>query len=357
MPLPPTRVFAGSYAAPDQPGIYALRFAAATGDLAVGATLTGIINPSFIIPHPNGRWLYAVSETSVSDDGVAGTVWAVECSAAPDRLSLINGQPSGGDWPCHLALDPSGRWLVVTNYSTGSVSVLPIGLDGTLEPMVQCVSHSGHGPDPTRQEGPHPHSATFAPDGRFVLVADLGLDVVVSYAFDAQSGLLAEHARVACRPGAGPRHLTFAAEGRRVYVANELDSTVTWYDYDAAQGTLQAQQTIETLRTPLPTNTVADIHITPNGDRLYVSNRGDDSIAVFAVAADGWLTRVAVRPCGGAWPRNFALAPNGQFVLVANQYSDAVAVLSVPDDAAGLGAAVGYLPVTGVACLQWAAGS
>ena len=356
MTLAPVRVFAGSYAAPDQPGIYALHFAAATGSLTVRASLAGIHNPSFILPHPNGRRLYAVSETSVADEGVGGSVWAVDCSAAPDQLTRINGQPSGGDWPCHLALDPSGRWLVVANYSSGSVSVLPLLADGALGPLTDCRQHSGQGVQPVRQAGPHAHSATFAPDGRFVLVADLGLDSVISYAFDATEGRLAEHTRCTGRPGAGPRHLTFDPTGQRVYVANELDNTVAGYDYDAATGALHERQVIETLLTPLPTNTVADIHITPSGERLYVSNRGDDSIAVFAVAASGELTRLAVRACGGAGPRNFALAPGAPFLLVANQTTAQVVVLPIGDDGEALGAPVSHLPIAGVACLQFATG-
>jgi 6-phosphogluconolactonase len=348
-------LYAGSYAAPAQAGIYAFTFDAATGALTLRASLAGIANPSFIALHPNGRWLYAVSETSVEQEGVPGAVWAVGCTREPWGLTAINQQASGGDWPCHLAIHSTGWWLVVSNYASGTIGVFPILADGALGAMSDLVRHTGSGPHPVRQQGPHTHSATFTPDERFVIVADLGLDALAVYAFDPAAGRLQAHMQVATRPGAGPRHMAFHSNGKRLYVANELDNTVAVYDYDAARGALQAGQILDTLPPGAPESTVADIHITPAGDRLYVSNRGYDSVAVFDVGADGQLAPVAIRPCGGQWPRNFAVAPGGRFLLVANQYSDTISTLPVVEAPDALGAPVAQTAVPGASCVQFIA--
>jgi 6-phosphogluconolactonase len=348
-------VYAGSYAAPEQPGIYAFAYDAAAGTLTQQAAFAGVANPSFIAVHPNRRWLYAVSETSMDQEGVPGAVWAVACTRAPWGFSAINQQASGGDWPCHLAIHSTGRWLLVSNYASGTVGVLPIGDDGALGELSDLARHTGSGPHPVRQQGPHAHSATFTPDARFVIVADLGLDALVLYAFDTAAGRLQQHAQVQTRAGAGPRHMTFHPNGTRLYVANELDNTVAVYDYDANGGALRAGQVLDTLPPGAPETTVADIHITPAGDRLYVSNRGYDSVAIFDVAAGGELAPVAIQPCGGQWPRNFAIAPGARFLLVANQYSDTISTLPVLDTADGLGAPVAQTPVPGASCVQFIA--
>jgi 6-phosphogluconolactonase len=356
MTTAPGVFYAGGYAAADQPGIHRFAFDPVSGDLGARGAFAGIANPSFLVLHPTGPWLYAVSETAQEPDGVPGAVWAVRLGAEGAGFAAINQQPSGGDWPCHLVLDPSGRWLVVSNYGTGSVGVLPIGADGALGALRALAQHRGQGPRPDRQAGPHAHSAIFSPDGRFVFVADLGLDAVVRYTFDAEEGGLEDPTPTPARPAAGPRHMAFHPAGRWLYVANELDSTVAVYAYDAAQGTLREQQVEDTLPPDAPENWVADIHLTPAGERLYVSNRGHDSLAVFDVGADGRLTRVGVPSCGGQWPRNFALAPGGRFVVAANHHSDELTVLPVVSGPEALGAPVGRAAVPGASCVQFAAG-
>jgi 6-phosphogluconolactonase len=346
---------AGSYAAADQAGIHVFTFDAVSGDLTARGSFAGVLHPSFLVAHPTGRRLYTVSETAIQREGAPGAVWAWDMTQAPDRLPPLNHQASGGDWPCHLTLDAAGRWLLVANYASGTVGVLPVGADGTLGALADCVQHQGRGPHPTRQEGPHAHATAFTPDGRFVVVTDLGSDALLVYAFDSAAGRLHPHARVPTHAGAGPRHLAFHPDGARLYVSNELDNSVTVYDYDAARGRLHAQQTLATLPRADTTSTVAHIAVAPGGERVYVSNRGDDSVAIFDVGADGQLTRVAVQPCGGRWPRHFALAPGGRFLLVANQYSDEVVVLPVRADAAGLGPPVGRALVPGAACVQFLA--
>jgi len=347
-------LYVGSYASSDRPGIYAFAFDPVTGGLAELASCSGIINPSFLAVHPNQRWLYAVSETHHQHDGVPGAVWALHSAAELWSLTPINQQASGGDYPCHVVIDATGRWLVVSNYGTGSVGVLPILADGSLGELVDRVQHRGHGWHSTRQEAPHAHAAVFAPDQRFVIVTDLGTDAVLVYAFDAATGRLAAHTHASTQLGAGPRHLTFHPSGTVLYVANELDNTVVVYTYDAARGMLQERQIVATLPLGAPESTVADIHITPAGDRLYVSNRGHDSIAVFDVDTPGQLEPVAVQPCGGRCPRTFALAPDSRHLAVANQQSDEVVVFPIiVAGATALGAPLSRTAIPGASCVQW----
>lgn len=353
MPLPTSPLaFVSGYAKADQPGLRAFSFDQDTGALTLIGETSGLLNPSFIVAHPNRGKLFAVSETGQASDGTAGGVWALQITSEPLAIQPLNRQTSGGDWPCHLQLDATGQWLFVANYGTGNAGVLPILSDGSLGEMSDQVQHSGSGPNTQRQEGPHAHSVTVTPDNGYVIVADLGLDQLVIYKFDATRGRLRPHGQATARPGAGPRHLAFHPNGHFLYAANELDSTITLYDYDAAKGTLSTRQTLPTLPAGASDNIVADIHVTESGRRVYVSNRGHNSLAAFDIGADGGLTPAAISPCGGNWPRNFALAPGGRFVLVANQYSNEVCVLPRLTTGA-LGPAVARVAVTGASCVKF----
>ncbi len=349
----PALLFAGSYARSDQPGLYAFGFDHRTGGLIALGSFTGLANPSFVAVHPNGRWLYAVSETSQEEDGTPGGVWALRWTREPFSIQPLNSQPSGGDLPCHLQFDATGQWLFVSNYGNGRVGLFPIRSDGTLAERTDLVQHHGHGPNPKRQEGPHAHSVTLTPDNRFAIVADLGIDQLVVYQFDTSAGKLRLHAQIPTQPGAGPRHLAFHPNSRIVYVANELDNSVSVYAYDAANGRLREIQTLDTLPPGAPENTAADIHVSTTAERVYVSNRGHNSIAIYHVEAEGTLTRVAVVPCGGDWPRNFALAPGERFMLVANQYSGNIAVLPLRAGADEIGAPMTRVAVPGASCVQF----
>ena len=347
-------VFASGYAKTNQSGIHAFLFDETSGALTSQGSFASILNPSFNVVHPNGRWLYAVSETGQASDGMSGGVCALGFEREPFAMRLLNRQPSGGDWPCHLQLDRTGGWLFVANYGTGNASVFPLQADGSLGEISAHVQHSGSGPNKRRQEGPHVHSVTLSPDNQFALIADLGLDQIVAYKFDPNAGKLSRHRETRTQPGAGPRHLAFHPNGKWLYVANELDNTVTFYDYDAASGVSLEKQTIPTLPANPPENTAADIHVSATGQRLYVSNRGHNSIAVYDIGGDGHLTLVSIPKCGGNWPRNFALAPGGRFVLVANQYSNEVNVVPVLAGTKALGTPVARATVAGASCIQFA---
>ena len=354
-------VFASGYASADQAGIHAYLFDEARGALMPHGTFAGILNPSFICIHPNGRWLYAVSETGQSSDGISGGVCALTFEREPFTLRLLNRQPSGGDWPCHLQLDRTGRWLFVANYGTGSASAYPIQMDGSLGEMSDHVQHVALtlGANAERQASPHAHSVTLSPPpgNQFAMVADLGLDQIVIYKFDPDLGKLNHHTTTHTRPGAGPRHLAFHPNGQWLYVTNELDNTVTYYIYDSAQGSLLEKQSLSSLPAgpqSAPENGLADIHVSASGKRVYASNRGHNSLAVFDIGNDGRLTLVSIPSCGGNWPRSFALAPGGKFALVANQYSHEVCVLPLLNGTDAIGATLARATLPGAACIKFA---
>ncbi len=346
-------LYISGYAPADQPGIHACTFDDATGELTVRDSFAGIVNPSYLLVHPNGRWLYAVSETSQQKEGTPGAVWALQCAREPWSMEPINHQPSGGDLPCHLEINATAQWLLVSNYGSGTVSVLPVLPDGALGEMTDLIQHQGSGPNTERQEGAHAHSATFTPDQRFVIVADLGMDALLVYAFDAAAGRLREHTRISARSGAGPRFKAFHPSGQRVYVNHELDNTVVVYDYDAQSGGLRERQIVEALPPGTEPSAIAGIQISPAGDRLYVSNRGHDSISIFEIEADGSLVRLAIRPCGGQCPRHITIAPSGRFLLVANQESNEVVVLPVLVGVEALGAPVARISALGASCIHF----
>ena len=220
----------------------------------------------------------------------------------------------------------------LANYHTGIVAAIPLQPDGTLG-TPHIVQHSGHSVDPVRQLSPHVHSVTLSPDGRFVIVCDLGLDRIFTYRLDAAASQLtpANPPYVATEPGSGPRHFVFGADGRHAYAITEMGSTIIAYDYAAVTGTLTPRQTVPTLPADFKeTSSGAEIRLHPNGRFVYGSNRGHDSIAVLvADPATGLLTPVEITPCGGKNPRNFSLSPDGRWLVCANQNSNTLTVFRV----------------------------
>ncbi|HJS09091.1 MAG TPA: lactonase family protein, partial [Pirellulales bacterium] len=225
--------------------------------------------------------------------------------------------------------------VLVANYGGGSVAVLPIDKDGRLRPASSFVQHKGSSVNPKRQEAPHAHSINVDPAGAFAVVADLGLDKVLVYRFDAAAGTLTAndppHATVS--PGAGPRHFAFHPSGRFAYVINEMNSTVTAFAYDAKKGTLSEIDTKSTLPGPQQGNSTAEVQVHPSGKFLYGSNRGHNSLAIFRIdEKTGALTAAGHQLTGGRTPRNFGIDPTGKFVLAANQGSDSVVVFRVDQE-------------------------
>jgi len=327
-----TYVYVGTYTEPDRggrgQGIHCYRMDDATGDLTPIQVLGGVANPHFLALHPSRRFLYS------TNGGDASAVSAFAIDAATGQLTALNRQLSPGPGPTHLAVDPSGRLVVVANYAGGSVAAYPVGPDGRLAPHSAFIQHEGQtGPNARRQDKPHAHMAGFDPSGRFVLVCDLGLDKTFVYRVDAAAGTLAPNAPPsgAARPGAGPRHLAFHPSGRWVYVIDELDSTITVYAWDGARGALTELQVVPTLPAGFSGESIAaEVVVLPNGRFVYGSNRGDDSLAIFAVDAQrGTLTLVGHQATGGRTPRHFDVDPTGRFLYVANQDTDDVTVFRV----------------------------
>jgi 6-phosphogluconolactonase len=314
-------------------GIYAYRFDPTTTEITAIGLVAETINPSFLAVHPNHRFLYAVNEVGKYNDQSGGAISAFAIDRVTGKLTLLNQVPSRGADPCYVTLDRTGKYVLVANYTGGSVAVIPVLEDGRLGEASAFVQYQGHGRNPERQEGPHPHSIDLSPDNHFALVDDLGLDQVIAYRFDGAKGSLTANplASIKVEPGAGPRHLAFHPSGKFAYVINEMQSTVTVFAYDAAGGALHSLQTISTLPKGFTGhNDAAEVQVNPSGKFLYASNRGHDSVAVFAIGRrSGTLTPVENVSPGGKIPRSFAIDPTGSFLFAANQKSDNVVVFRI----------------------------
>ncbi|MGO9262577.1 MAG: lactonase family protein [Bryobacteraceae bacterium] len=322
-------VYVGTYTQHSGKGIYAWKFQASPPRLTPLGVVADTSNPSFLIVHPNRRYLYAVNEDNLFQGRPSGAVSAYAIDPANGRLTLLNQMATHSPGPCHLALDKTAKWLFVANYAGGSVTEFPVEPDGSLGENSAFIQHRGKSVDHQRQAGPHAHEVVLSPDNRFLLVPDLGLDEVLTYRLDAVKGTLAPanppFTKIAA--GSGPRHLAFHPNGKLVYLANELAATVGVYAFDAERGHLDALlQTVSMLPNDYTgAKSAAEIVVSPDGKFLYASNRGHDSIAVFAIDAEkGTLTKIDYIATEGKTPRNFALDPTGDFLFAANQDSDNV---------------------------------
>jgi len=334
-------VFIGTYTKAPSEGIYAFRFDSKTGHMEPLGLAAKVADPSFLALHPNGKFVYAVTEQRT------GMVDAFSIDRATGKLTQLNQTTSKGDGPCHLAVDRGGKFLIVVNYGSGSVTRIPIDADGRLGEPSAFDQHAkptgGAGTDPKRQNGPHAHSVNFSPDGQFAMVADLGRDEVTSYRVDRGELQKAEVANIA--PGSGPRHLAFHPSGKNAYVINELRSTVTVFDYEARSGVLKETQTISALPEGFKGESfTAEVQVHPSGRFLYGSNRGHNSIAMFAIGTGGKLRFLGAESTRGNWPRNFGIDPTGKFLIAANQNSNTLVVFSI-DQSTGKLTAVGD-PIT-----------
>jgi len=323
-------------------GIYGYHMDA-TGALTRFTSIMSV-NPSFLTVDRSKRFLYAVNEVSDYLGKPSGAASAYKIDPVTHNLRLLNEQATQGADPCYLSVDSRKRTLLVANYTGGSVSVFPVRSDGTLGMVAQVQQDEGSGPK-EQQKGPHAHCVIFDAFERHALVADLGIDKVMIYRFDRTTGRLspAKQPFAELKPGAGPRHLSFHPSGKFLYVINELDSTMTAFGYNEREGTLTMIETVSTLPSDFSgISYCADVHVSSSGKFLYGSNRGHNSIVVFAIdQLTGKLTLVEHVSTEGNWPRNFTIDPSGGFLLVANQRSDNVVVFS-------LNANTGRLKPTGV---------
>jgi 6-phosphogluconolactonase len=351
-------VYVGTYTDHGSKGIYAYRFDSSTGKLNSVGLAAESAEPSFLAADSGGRFLYAVNETESFNGQPTGAVSAFAIQPDAGKLSLLNQVSSRGLDPAHITLDRTGKYALVANYTSGSVAVFTVLKDGRLGEVTAFVQHKGSSVNPERQKGPHAHAIALSPDNRFAVVADLGLDQLLIYPFDAAKGILgAQPQIVKARPGAGPRHLVFSTDGRFLYVLNEMQSSVVAYSYDATSGALHELQTISALPKGFSgENTAAEIEVHPSGKFLFASNRGDDSIAVFAIdSKTGQLTPVEISPTGGKTPRNFAIDPTGLWLLAANEDSGNIVAFRIDQKTGRLKSTGDVLRVPSPVCLKFAA--
>jgi 6-phosphogluconolactonase len=329
-------VYVGTYTGKGSEGVYIYRLDSSSGALTAVGKAAGLVNPSYLAVDPLGWSVYAVRESGRG----GGAVVAMSRNPTTGELTVLNEQPSGGQGPCYVTVDDVGRFVLVANYGSGHVAVLPIATDGRLQPACSVVKHEGSSVNPSRQKEPHAHCIVLDPANRYALAADLGIDKVMVYRFDSEHGKLVPNDPpfVKCEPGSGPRHIAFAPTGKYVYVIEELSSTVEAFAYDSDAGTLKPFQRISTLPEDFKgASTAADIHVHPSGRYLYGSNRGHDSIAIFAVDdKTGQLRLLGHESTQGKTPRNFAIDPSGKFLLAANQDSDTLASFRINQDTGAL---------------------
>jgi len=351
------RAYVGSYTSKtDSKGIYEFRFDAATGKMS-GLELAGETkDPSWVAVHPGGKYLYAANET-----GKASTVSAFAIDPKSGKLKLLNELPALGEDPCHLSFDRTGKYLFSANYTSGNVVVYPILADGRIGEHTALLEDQGEtGPDRKRQDRSHAHWIAPSENNRLVYVADLGLDRVLVYSFDAAKGTLkplesgmADHS-VEFKAGTGPRHVTFSKDRKHMYALGELESTVTVFE-SGRTAKFREIQNVPMLPAGFSgRNDAAEIEIHPNGKFLYASNRGRDSIAVYAIDPQkGTLSQVAEVATGGQEPRHFAIDPTGKFLLAENQNSNAIVEFRIDPESGKLTPTGETLSVPSPICIMF----
>lgn len=323
--------YIGTYTNGESKGIYLSSIDLETGACSPAKLAVKADNPAFLAVHPTGKFLYAVNELGKFKRKPSG---AVSAFLIKDNgmLKHLNTLPTQGAHPCHLSVDATGSHVLAANYSGGSVLSLPIDKKkGKLGKASAFIQHEGASVNRSRQEAPHAHSINLSPKNDQAFVADLGLDKVLVYDFDATSGQLSKSPKAygIVEPGAGPRH--FASHGDRVYVINEMGNTITLFHHDANSGALSPVQTISTLPPGYDgTSHTAEIAISSDGRFVYGSNRGHDSIAVYkVVGTNGELELLEIEPTQGSSPRNFVIDPSGKFLLAGLQNSDVINIFRI----------------------------
>src|SRR5712672_596289 len=337
IPNKPYLVYVGTYTNKTaSKGIYVYNFDPGTGKLTSLGVAAESEDPSFLAVHSSGKYLYAVNEIDHFDEKKSGAASAFSIDQKTGKLTLLNQAATRGAGPCHISLDKSGKFALVANYDGGSVATFPVHPDGTLGEAADFVEHRGSSADKERQAAPHAHWIGTAPDNRFALAADLGLDEILIYRFSATKGTLAPNdpAFAKLNPGSGPRHLAFHPNGKFVYLLTEMEDSVTAFAYKASNGSLSPLQTVSALTTLRKDykgpKEAAEIAVHPSGKFLYASNRaGIDTISAFSINPKGTLQLKNEYPTMGKTPRNFAIDPTGKFLLAANQESNNIVTFRI----------------------------
>ena len=313
-------------------GIYVSRLNVATGSLSAPQLAGEAPNPNTQAIHPEGRFLYSVVDAG---GGARGGVASFSIDPASGKLTRTGEVSSHGVQPIHLTIDSGGRTLAVANYSSGSVAAIPIRKDGSVGESASFAQHEGSSVNPTRQAGPHAHAVSISPDSRFLIVPDLGLDKTFIYRLDAALSRIEPNDPPFLRaaPGSGPRHFAFHPKRPLAYLISELSNSVTALSWDTRRGSLEELQTLSNLPEGFQgTNSTAEVVVHPSGKFVYGSNRGHNSINVYAIQPDGRLQVLENTSTAGRTPNNFAIDPTGRWLLAANQMSDNIVAFSIEGD-------------------------
>ena len=344
--------YIGTYTSGSSKGIHRCLLDTATGQLTGLELVAELDNPSFLTIHPQLDVLYACSEIRREGRREGAQLMAYKI-AADGKLTALGGQPSGGNGPCYVSTDKTGKVALVANYGSGSISSLPIGADGSLGPIASNIQHAGKSADPQRQEGPHAHCIMADPSNTYAYAVDLGLDQVLVYELDVATAKLTPRpaGNYHAQPGAGPRHIAFHPDGKHAFIIHEMGNTLVSVRWDSASGKFTTLSSVGTLPADYSGNSsTAEVLVHPNGSFVYGSNRGHDSIAVFALdAKSAALTPVGTTSTGGKTPRNFRIDPTGKFLLAENQGSDSIVVFKI-DTASGKLSQVGQPLTVGAPC-------
>jgi 6-phosphogluconolactonase len=304
-------------------GIYVYQMDSSSGELTYKTVIKGLPNVSFMEVHPQSGLIYAVNETQEFQGQPGGGVSAIALDSSTNSFHVLGQQSSGGKSPCYISIEKTGRFALVANYDSGSVSMLPIQPDGRLSSPSDVILHVGSSVHPERQIGPHTHCIIPDRANRFAIAVDLGMDKLLVYRMDLESGKLHKHSEVSVEAGAGPRHLIFDSRGQYAFLLNELNSTVNVYRYDQEAGSFDRLQTISTLPADFSgENFCGDVRLSLDEKHLYASNRRHDSLACFQVDPNSkLLTYQSCIPSNGREPRIFALDPTGRFIIAVHQKS------------------------------------
>jgi 6-phosphogluconolactonase len=321
-------LYVGTYSVRGSEGIYALEFDPVAISLKILHTAVGLGSPTYITIHPTGQFLFSANRAGINGATNEGSVSAFSIQA-DGRLTLINNQRAFGLSPCHIAIDESGKSMLVAQFAAGTLAAYSILPDGSVSAIRDSTRYEGHGTHPTRQEAPHIHFTARLPRSRFALVTDLGTDKI--YCYDISSGFqfaTALRSTAAVMAGAGPRHIVFHPHGNYFYVVEEITSTLAIFKFDDNTGDMKLiEDGIQTLPAGFHgENSGADIHISPDGKFLYTSNRGANSLAIFSILKNGKLKLIGQQDTFGKIPRFFMMNESGDFLFVANQDSDNVVV-------------------------------
>jgi 6-phosphogluconolactonase len=326
-------VYVGTYTGEKSKGIYALRFDTRSGKLSEVSLAGETENPSFLTVHPNRKWLYAVGEVGNWQGKKTGVVTAFSIEPGSGKLTALNQVDAQGTSPCYITVDETGKYALIANYGTGSVAVFPIGSDGKLAEASSHIQHEGSSVDPKRQRGPHAHSIKLSDGNRFAVAADLGMDKLLVYKFDAKQGKLTPNDPpfATLKPGSGPRHFAWHPNDKFAYVLGEMTSTLTALNYDSKRGAFSEITTVSTLPGDFSgDNSTAEVVVHPSGKFVYGSNRGHNSIAVFSIdRSTGKPSLIENASTQGDTPRNFNIDPTGSFLIAANQRTDNLVVFRI----------------------------